>query len=485
MKNLKPLLQSSLLLLLVSAISHAVDMQGGIYEMTKDAVGVSGSPYMSSVDYSLAFAIGEPIAGDTSSQATYLIVSGYFGGQFGNAQNFTVLSSLVGQPGTKTFFQDQLQVGVPYDAPVQISFTDVFQLPTLAGSIQVIAAADHLGNSSGISVPVTLTPDTSNQIVTIQPQTAWTGNTLYDIQISPKLLNLDGAPLDGTYNLYFLTRLNQQEDNVVLNPLTAPGLPAAVGTGPIEPMSIHLSAESLSAPYTVLSSRNPLSAPLTVDPRIIQTANSKAQAAGGAYRVPLALQEINAYDSNGNLMGPLSVPAELTINYGGGFSAPGAGGALIRPQTLSLYVLDQTHSLWVKIPASQNSEALNTVTAPVTQLSVFALIGNADGSAADTFVFPVPWRPHGPNAGTGVGQTGTEASGMTFGNLPSECTIKIYTVTGDLVRQIQHSDTGAAIQGEEPWDGKTTHGEIAASGVYLWRVESSVDSKNGKLMIIR
>ena len=360
--------------------------------MTKDVVGVSGST-MTNANYSLAFAFGEPVAGDTSSQATYLLVSGYFGGQFGNAQNFTVLSSLVGQPGTKMFFQDQLQVGVPYDAPVQISFTDEFQQATLAGSIQVIAAADHLGNSSGISVPVTLTPDSSNQIVTIQPQTAWAGNTLYDIQISPKLLNLDYAPLNKTYNLYFLTKLNQQEDNVVLNPLTAPGLPAAVGTGPIQAMSIHLSADSLSTPYTVLSSRNPLSAPLTVDPKIIQTANNKAQTAGGAYRVPLALQEINAYDSSGNLMGPLSVPAELTINYGGGFSALGAGGALIRPQTLSLYVLDQAHSLWVKIPASQNSEGLHTVTAPVTQLSVFALIGKRRWECLGQFCLPRALAP--------------------------------------------------------------------------------------------
>jgi hypothetical protein len=122
----------------------------------------------------------------------------------------------------------------------------------------------------------------------------------------------------------------------------------------------------------------------------------------------------------------------------------------------------------------------------VTQLTVFALMGSADGSASDTYVFPVPWRPHGPNAGTGPGQTGTEADGINFVGLPSECTLKIYTVAGDLVREIHHSDAARPLQqGRESWDAKTTHGEPVASGVYLWRVESSVDGKNGKLMIIR
>jgi flagellar hook assembly protein FlgD len=113
-------------------------------------------------------------------------------------------------------------------------------------------------------------------------------------------------------------------------------------------------------------------------------------------------------------------------------------------------------------------------------------MGSADGSAADSYVFPNPWRPHGPKAGDGAGQSGTEAGGMTFTNLPSECTIKIYSLSGGLVRQIRHSDIGSqAGQGQEIWDGKTAHGDTAASGVYFWRVESSVDGKNGKLMIIR
>jgi hypothetical protein len=180
----------------------------------------------------------------------------------------------------------------------------------------------------------------------------------------------------------------------------------------------------------------------------------------------------------------LSRPAEISIDYGAAFGVPGAAASLVRPHTLSLWVLDEAHRLWVKIPATQNAMATHQLTTPITRFSVFALMGSPEGSARDTYVFPVPWRPHGPNAGNGPGQTGTLTDGLTFSNIPSECTIRIFTLSGEQVREIHHSDLGGLIA-QEIWDAKTPHGDAVASGVYLWRVESSLDGKNGKLMIIR
>jgi hypothetical protein len=111
-------------------------------------------------------------------------------------------------------------------------------------------------------------------------------------------------------------------------------------------------------------------------------------------------------------------------------------------------------------------------------------MGGASGTARDAYVFPTPWRPHGPNAGDGPGQTGTDSGGLTFSNLPSECTISIYTLSGGRVRELRHSDIHGPVA-QEIWDGNTSDGSHAASGVYLWHVQSSQDGKNGKLMIIR
>ena len=95
------------------------------------------------------------------------------------------------------------------------------------------------------------------------------------------------------------------------------------------------------------------------------------------------------------------------------------------------------------------------------------------------------WRvSFGNSSESGSGQTGTDSAGITFSNLPSECTIKVYTMSGRLVRELHHSDLVGPV-GQEKWDGNTSSGDHAASGLYLWRVASSTDSKNGKLIIIR
>src|SRR6476659_7457557 len=97
MKNLKPLLLTNLLLIALAGIGLADQMQVGDYTLAKDLVGATGTHALSSADFTLAFAWGEPAAGQVSSEPTYTIVSGYFGGGFGNGQPFTVLSSRVGK----------------------------------------------------------------------------------------------------------------------------------------------------------------------------------------------------------------------------------------------------------------------------------------------------------------------------------------------------------------------------------------------------
>jgi hypothetical protein len=455
------------MMLLISISAWAGEMNGGNFTITKDLPGATGTSLMSSTDYGLAMAWGEPVSGDLLVQSTYTIISGYFGGGFGNGLTFTVLSSQIGSPGTPVFFQDQVRVGLPYNAPVQIVLSDQVLQPTIASGVQAVVAADHLGIATDAPVPITVTYNPFNNTLTVMPQGNWTGNTLYDIQLSPELLNVDGFPLDRWHHIYFLTMLDPHQENIVT----------------VNAMAIQIPPQSLSDYAIVLLSRDPLNSPLRVDPQTIQEANTKALAAGGSYRAPLSIQEITAYDTKGNLMSALSSPAQITINYGNSNLASGNAG-LIRPRTLALWVLDEPHRLWVKIPASQSAPGFQTVSAPVSHFSVFALMGSPDGSASDSFVFPVPWRPHGPNSGSGPGQSGTETGGITFSNIPSECTIKIYTLSGERVRDIHHSDTGGLIA-QEVWDVKTTHGDAVASGVYLWRVESSVDGKNGKLMIIR
>jgi hypothetical protein len=85
---------------------------------------------------------------------------------------------------------------------------------------------------------------------------------------------------------------------------------------------------------------------------------------------------------------------------------------------------------------------------------------------------------------------------VRFTHLPNECTIRIYTVAGDLVKVIRHTDTRTKPldqAGTETWDftnespgstGTAVSGQLIASGVYIYHVESKVGEAVGKLAVI-
>ncbi len=71
---------------------------------------------------------------------------------------------------------------------------------------------------------------------------------------------------------------------------------------------------------------------------------------------------------------------------------------------------------------------------------------------------------------------------VRFTHLPKECTIKIYTLRGDLVRTLYHQSSTI---GEERWNLLTEENMEVSYGVYVYTVETP-DGKHhvGKLAII-
>lgn len=79
---------------------------------------------------------------------------------------------------------------------------------------------------------------------------------------------------------------------------------------------------------------------------------------------------------------------------------------------------------------------------------------------------------------------------IEFRNLPERATIRIYTVSGDLIRTIEHGpDLRGNLTGSAAWDQKTDSGLLVAPGLYIYHVKSKTEGLNretaGKLMIIR
>ena len=127
---------------------------------------------------------------------------------------------------------------------------------------------------------------------------------------------------------------------------------------------------------------------------------------------------------------------------------------------------------------------------------------SARSNMDDIYVVPNPYT--GLSAFDGRRENddkGDKSRRIWFVNLPEQCTIRIYTLAGDLVDKIEHngaymedvitvskaSKRGIAASGIHAWDLLSKHNQIVVSGVYLFSVEDkdSGDIKVGKFVIIR
>jgi hypothetical protein len=117
----------------------------------------------------------------------------------------------------------------------------------------------------------------------------------------------------------------------------------------------------------------------------------------------------------------------------------------------------------------------------------------AAGQQGGVYVVPNPYRGRSqwdltPNA---TDPTGTH---VDFFNLPpGQWTLRIFTISGDLVQTLRSSDqqTDGKLQQENADDGQATwnlisrNGQDVVSGIYLFSVESSAGTEQGKFVIIR
>jgi hypothetical protein len=250
--------------------------------------------------------------------------------------------------------------------------------------------------------------------------------------------------------------------------------------------SLFIAAYSLNKDYMVFVSSSPEDAPLRVSPLAISIADRNLVKSGAVYTHPLAdaVWEVSFMQDDGSLLAPRQgINGVLTLPYDDANNDGVVDGTQppVRTSTLSIWWLDEDHGMWVRLPDSRVNLSSHTVTSPVTYASVFALMGSPDIAVGEVRAVPSPWRPNGPHAGNGSGQTGTLAGGITFWNMPSVATIRIYTLSGALVKEIHHDDGTY----QHIWDGKNQSGQDVVTGVYIFTVQTEGGRKSGKLAIVR
>ncbi|NNF06644.1 MAG: hypothetical protein HKN21_07775 [Candidatus Eisenbacteria bacterium] len=96
---------------------------------------------------------------------------------------------------------------------------------------------------------------------------------------------------------------------------------------------------------------------------------------------------------------------------------------------------------------------------------------------SDVAVVPNPYNP-----GASFGQSAFPgAPRVQFINLPSPCSIDIYTVDGSIVRTINHE----SIDDSADWDLKNADGNDVASGIYIYYMTASGQEARGRFVIVR
>lgn len=238
--------------------------------------------------------------------------------------------------------------------------------------------------------------------------------------------------------------------------------------------------------FDITLNNDPAARPLTVDPGLINTANSKMEQNEGSWSrlFPNSITEMSLFDEQDAWDKPFTESGALSMRY----PDADADGILdgsnppVRVDTIKTWALDEELAMWAKLPGSSFDSVSRTITVPFRSPGVYALLGMVDESVKDAYAFPVPFRPNGPQAGLAQGRTGAEADGITFANIPQQGNIEIYTLDGRLARKL--SIPAGLVLPKLKWDVRTAGGDRAASGVYIWRVVSGSNSKTGKLMVI-
>ncbi len=147
------------------------------------------------------------------------------------------------------------------------------------------------------------------------------------------------------------------------------------------------------------------------------------------------------------------------------------GSDNIKVKTLKLFFVNEDISQWAIIQNSYVDTVNNYVIGKLTHFSAYSVFSKEPQTdLSKAIVYPNPiYKPSDTNP-------------IIFTRLTENAKIKIYTISGNLVKDGLISNS----VGECVWNCKNNDGEDVASGVYLYYIEDGVNEPaKGKLAIIR
>ena len=177
--------------------------------------------------------------------------------------------------------------------------------------------------------------------------------------------------------------------------------------------------------------------------------------------------------SNGQSLLAAGKTAALTFSYKDDDNNGIVDGTLASVERLKVYTVPDAGGAWTQLATSVD-RTNKTITGVTTHFSFFSVFAAPASGLSAIKVYPVPWQP-------GAGGR-FDAAGVTFSNLPATARVKIYTITGELVRLMEVTSADGGIK---VWDGRNSEGHKAASGIYLAFIKSGSDERTLKVAVER
>ncbi|MFA5183140.1 MAG: Ig-like domain-containing protein [Syntrophales bacterium] len=347
------------------------------------------------------------------------------------------------------------------NAGLVITFSQEMDKSTTAAALLLKPISDNLAVSlDAAAISGSTTWDATSKTLYFTPAGSLSKGYTYRVTISTNAQNANLIALATSESWLFTATY----DHTKANALTS--LDGKV--------KVTLNSGALPFDGYININRDPRTNPIAVDPNQIVLANSKVAAEGDPNHYPLlgSITEFLTYNADGTRSSTRFADAVTIVFFYDDIDNDGIVDGTSPPVSaadLALFRLDESHGLWVKVPGSVVNLIGHYVSAPVNSFSVYALMANPAASAASPYAFPNPFKP---SAGH---------STVTFTNLPAQCVIKIFTLSGELAKTINETNG----TGQYVWDVKNESGEGLASGLYLYVIKSNTETKTGKLVIIK
>jgi hypothetical protein len=154
---------------------------------------------------------------------------------------------------------------------------------------------------------------------------------------------------------------------------------------------------------------------------------------------------------------------------------------------------------WINVTAfdygsPQSGLAALETTPTLLPLTTYAAASHEESAAgnSEVYVYPNPYRTDGNYRERGLENReqrqiqDNKTRLIHFANLPAKCKIRIFSLDGDLVREIDHDvDPSDPLANHDTWNLITRNVQLAVSGLYYWTVEHE-DGRTqiGKLVLI-